>query len=258
MAYGYYDDRPRYTSLMDMIDGGGAGRSGDRFEGGGLLSLLANELFRPAGYEDRLRQRKNDTGRAVATVIDELTKRRDRRNLDRVDAYNRAEADRQAAAALMDERYDDTILAPGQGGLRRRLPQNQPATGMTYPSPTASIVPDEPISDVNVIAEKLYQLSGYDNQYAPYLLQRDRYNRAMQGGVGENMPPMITEPARVSPVMDALSPDPSRQYQHMRGDPRFNEARQRVIELMGEEMFFERSPADQDYLVRFFMEQRGY
>jgi hypothetical protein len=142
MAYGYYDDRPRYTSLMDMIDGGGAGRSGDRFEGGGLLSLLANELFRPAGYEDRLRQRKNDTGRAVTTVIDELTKRRDRRNLDRVDAYNRAEADRQAAAALMDERYDDTILAPGQGGLRRRLPQNQPATGMTYPSPTASIVPE--------------------------------------------------------------------------------------------------------------------
>jgi len=131
MAYGY-DDRPQYISLMDMIDGGGAGRSGDRFEGGGLLSLLANELFRPRGYEDRLRQRKNDTGRAVSTVVDELTKRRDARNLDRVDAYNRAEADRQAAAALMDERFNDTILAPGQGGLRRRLPQNQPATGMTY------------------------------------------------------------------------------------------------------------------------------
>lgn len=153
MAYGY-DDRPQYISLMDMIDGGGAGRSGDRFEGGGLLSLLANELFRPRGYEDRLRQRKNDTGRAVSTVVDELTKRRDARNLDRVDAYNRAEADRQAAAALMDERYDDTILAPGQGGLRRRLPPTtpptaaplrQPATGMTYPSPTASIVPEVPV-----------------------------------------------------------------------------------------------------------------
>ena len=71
MAYGY-DDRPQYISLMDMIDGGGAGRIGDRFEGGGLLSLLANELFRPRGYEDRLRQRKNDTGRAVSTVVDEL------------------------------------------------------------------------------------------------------------------------------------------------------------------------------------------
>ena len=75
MAYGY-DDRPQYISLMDMIDGGGAGRSGDRFEGGGLLSLLANELFRPRGYEDRLRQRKNDTGRAVSTVVDELMRER--------------------------------------------------------------------------------------------------------------------------------------------------------------------------------------
>src|SRR5210317_1522420 len=160
MAYGYYDDRPRYTSLMDMIDGGGAGRSGDRFEGGGLLSLLANELFRPAGYEDRLRQRKNDTGRAVTTVIDELTKRRDRRNLDRVDAYNRAEADRQAAAALMDERFNDTILAPGRGGLRRSLPPTTPTTTAPMPSdypdmsmpsipgytaPTASIVPEVPV-----------------------------------------------------------------------------------------------------------------
>jgi len=160
MAYGYYDDRPRYTSLMDMIDGGGAGRSGDRFEGGGLLSLLANELFRPRGYEDRLRQRKNDTGRAVSTVVDELTKRRDARNLDRVDAYNRAEADRQAAAALMDERFNDTILAPGQGGLRRSLPPTTPTTAAPMPSdypdmsmpsipgytaPTASIVPEVPV-----------------------------------------------------------------------------------------------------------------
>src|SRR6056300_1338178 len=208
MAYGYYDDRPRYTSLMDMIDGGGAGRSGDRFEGGGLLSLLANELFRPAGYEDRLRQRKNDTGRAVATVIDELTKRRDRRNLDRVDAYNRAEADRQAAAALMDERYDDTILAPGQGGLRRRLPQNQPATGMTYPSPTASIVPEVAVP---------------------------------------------VEPASVSPVIEALSPAPRGEYQQMGGDPRYVQARQKVIELMGEERFFGESPSTQEYLVNYFM-----
>jgi len=159
MAYGY-DDRPQYISLMDMIDGGGAGRSGDRFEGGGLLSLLANELFRPRGYEDRLRQRKNDTGRAVSTVVDELTKRRDARNLDRVDAYNRAEADRQAAAALMDERFNDTILAPGQGGLRRSLPPTTPTTAAPMPSdypdmsmpsipgytaPTASIVPEVPV-----------------------------------------------------------------------------------------------------------------
>lgn len=165
MAYGNYDNRPQYKSLMDMIDGGGAGRSGDRFEGGGLLSLLANELFRPAGYEERLRQRKNGTGRAVTTVVRELTRPRDKRNLDRVDAYNRAEADRQAAAALMDRRYDGTILEPGRGGLRRRLPQNQPATGMTYPSPTASIVDDKPNTVPVRIADHDYDKAGLITNY---------------------------------------------------------------------------------------------
>ena len=131
MAYGYYDDRPRYTSLMDMIDGGGAGRSGDRFEGGGLLSLLANELFRPAGYEDRLRQRKNDTGRAVTTVVDELMRER------------AAMKEMERQRGLQQDRFDPRgpnqmppITPPMAAPLR------QPATGMTYPSPTASIVPE--------------------------------------------------------------------------------------------------------------------
>jgi hypothetical protein len=40
--------------LLDMIDGGGMGRAGQRFEGGGLLSDIANALARPAGYMDRM------------------------------------------------------------------------------------------------------------------------------------------------------------------------------------------------------------
>lgn len=233
MAYGYYDDRPRYTSLMDMIDGGGAGRSGDRFEGGGLLSLLANELFRPAGYEDRLRQRKNDTGRAVATVIDELTKRRDRRNLDRVDAYNRAEADRQAAAALMDERYDDTILAPGQGGLRRRLPPTtpptaaplrQPATGMTYPSPTAPMpAPKKKVYDEGaLIREYLYFRDEQPEDLEQWLgLVVNKYGidglRELQASVTPNM---SYQGSQIVPTMnEATVPDMAR---IISTDPRFS------------------------------------
>jgi hypothetical protein len=72
----YLDNEPRYTSLIDLIDGGGAGRSGESFEGGGLLSILANALMRPYGYENRLRDRKNDTGRAVTTSVDELMRQR--------------------------------------------------------------------------------------------------------------------------------------------------------------------------------------
>jgi hypothetical protein len=68
-----YQDRPQFLNLMDMIDGGGAGRAGDRFEGGGLMSFLGNSMMRPAGYEERLRDRKNGTGRAITTAVQEMT-----------------------------------------------------------------------------------------------------------------------------------------------------------------------------------------
>ena len=68
-----YQDRPQFLNLMDMFDGGGAGRAGDRFEGGGLMSFLGNSMMRPAGYEDRLRDRKNSTGRAITTAVQEMT-----------------------------------------------------------------------------------------------------------------------------------------------------------------------------------------
>lgn len=85
------DDRTKYLNFLDMIDGGGAGRSGDTFQGGGLLSQIANANFKPYGYGDRLSEkmkrlerenemlrRKNQTGRAVSRVVDEITKSRAR------------------------------------------------------------------------------------------------------------------------------------------------------------------------------------
>lgn len=49
-------DQP-FLNFIDMINGGGAGRAGSKFEGGGLLSMLGNALgIRPYGYEDRLSQ----------------------------------------------------------------------------------------------------------------------------------------------------------------------------------------------------------
>ena len=47
-------DGQKYLGLLDMIDGGGMGRAGQRFEGGGLLSDIANALARPTGYMDRM------------------------------------------------------------------------------------------------------------------------------------------------------------------------------------------------------------
>lgn len=43
----------QYQGLIDMINGGGAGASGAEFQGGGLVSLIANALFDPLGSRQR-------------------------------------------------------------------------------------------------------------------------------------------------------------------------------------------------------------
>lgn len=48
----------RYLGLLDMLDGGGAGRAGQTFEGGPLSGLLNALGIRPMGYMERLRQQQ--------------------------------------------------------------------------------------------------------------------------------------------------------------------------------------------------------
>jgi hypothetical protein len=40
-----------YQGFNDMINGGGAGQSGQSFEGGGLLSMIANMIAKPRGSQ---------------------------------------------------------------------------------------------------------------------------------------------------------------------------------------------------------------
>ena len=49
-------DGKRFNSIVDMFDGGGAGQSGDKFEGGGLLSILGNLFAKPYEAQDRVEQ----------------------------------------------------------------------------------------------------------------------------------------------------------------------------------------------------------
>ena len=46
----------KFLDFLDMFDGGGAGKMGDKFEGGGLYSMLANVLASPYGSEDEARK----------------------------------------------------------------------------------------------------------------------------------------------------------------------------------------------------------
>ena len=43
-----------YQGLIDMINGGGAGQAGQQFQGGGILSDIANAVAKPRGYYDRM------------------------------------------------------------------------------------------------------------------------------------------------------------------------------------------------------------
>ena len=47
----------KFLDFMDRFDGGGAGKMGDEFEGGGLLSVLANMAASPYGSEDETRRK---------------------------------------------------------------------------------------------------------------------------------------------------------------------------------------------------------
>ena len=54
-------NRAKFLDFLDMIDGGGAGQMGGEFQGGGILSEIANMIATPYGSEDprrRARRRK--------------------------------------------------------------------------------------------------------------------------------------------------------------------------------------------------------
>lgn len=48
----------KFLDFFDMIDGGGAGKMGDKFEGGGLLSVLGNMFASPYGSKDEERRKR--------------------------------------------------------------------------------------------------------------------------------------------------------------------------------------------------------
>ena len=56
--WGYGSGENRVSALQDMLDGGGAGRAGDTFQGGPVSGLLNTIGVRPMGYRDRLAARQ--------------------------------------------------------------------------------------------------------------------------------------------------------------------------------------------------------
>jgi len=62
-------NQARFLNFMDMIDGGGAGTYGDKFEGGGIFSTLANMIATPYGSEDPSRREEREAAYLAAGLL---------------------------------------------------------------------------------------------------------------------------------------------------------------------------------------------
>ena len=62
-------DQARFLDFMDMIDGGGAGTYGDKFEDGGIFSALANLVATPYGSEDPTRRARREAAYRAAGLL---------------------------------------------------------------------------------------------------------------------------------------------------------------------------------------------
>ena len=62
-------NRAKFLDFLDMIDGGGAGQMGGEFQGGGILSEIANMIATPYGSED---PRRRDRRRKALGLLDKI------------------------------------------------------------------------------------------------------------------------------------------------------------------------------------------
>jgi hypothetical protein len=120
-------DAGPYKSFLDMIDGGGAGMSGDTFKGGGLISVLGNALGiapRGAARERDLELAANAAaGAALNPKVVEPVIRAEEMTYSGRGSAGMPQDPRAIAADAM------SALQPGMGAIRTTVlpPANQPS-----------------------------------------------------------------------------------------------------------------------------------
>ena len=133
------DERKGYLNLQDMIDGGGMGQAGDKFEGGGLLSMLGNALgIAPLGSRQREEQLAALSQGAAGIAVNPPAPVQ--RAYSGRGSYGMPEDPRAVAADAM------SALRPGMGGIRQTtLP----------PAPQPSFDPRGPMyGDQNAVTDQ--------------------------------------------------------------------------------------------------------
>jgi hypothetical protein len=130
----------RFTGLMDMLDGGGAGASGDRFEGGGLLSILGNLFAKPLEAQNNVERIAADTNatKAVTKTLEDMAK--GGTLTSRLDGKDGLLSPAQKEQIVMDQVVNPDVYNIGQGGeFPKVLPQPSALSGgTTQPMPSSS------------------------------------------------------------------------------------------------------------------------
>ena len=130
----------RFTSLMDMLDGGGAGASGDRFEGGGLLSMLGNLFAKPLEAQDNVERIAADTAatNAVTKTLQDMAK--GGALTSRLDGKDGLLSPAQKEQIVMDQVVNPDVYGIGQGGeFGSYMPKPSVLSGgTTQPIPASS------------------------------------------------------------------------------------------------------------------------
>jgi len=122
----------RFTGLMDMLDGGGAGASGDRFEGGGLLSMLGNLFAKPLEAQDNVERIAADTAatNAVTKTLQDMAK--GGALTSRLDGKDGLLSPAQKEQIVMDQVVNPDVYGIGQGGEFAGSMPASPAPAPSY------------------------------------------------------------------------------------------------------------------------------
>jgi hypothetical protein len=130
----------RFTGLMDMLDGGGAGASGDKFEGGGLLSILGNLFAKPLEAQDNVERIAADTNatKAVTKTLEDMAK--GGALTSRLDGKDGLLSPAQKEQIVMDQVVNPDVYGIGQGGeFGSYMPKPSVLSGgTTQPIPASS------------------------------------------------------------------------------------------------------------------------
>jgi hypothetical protein len=147
----------RFTGLLDMLDGGGAGASGDKFEGGGLISMLGNLFAKPLEAQDKVEEIAARTSlrpklRPNMTMGTPITEYSDSLLAPKVnqDVYGIGQGGEFAGAMTTPDTYN--IGSAGEfGGLMSPANMPRPSATTAALSPTGSmasgVAPVPPMSD---------------------------------------------------------------------------------------------------------------